>query len=132
MSKYVPKEKYTYIHNKLLEQVEDFIGSKKTIGVEQWSFHSELTLLPGLHQDRDESLFDKTGELSFPMCSCIAYLSVEDLEGANLQIEDNIIVPKTGMLVLIAPGVWHKVSDYKKGKRLSINYNFWDKPLYNS
>lgn len=132
MSSYVPKERYNDIHNRLLEQVEYFIGSKETIGVEQWAFHSELTPLPDLHQDRDEELFDRTGELSFPMCSCIAYLSIEDLEGANLQIGENIIVPKTGMLVLIAPAVWHKVSEYKKGKRLSINYNFWDKPLYSS
>jgi len=132
MSNYVAKEKYNHIHEKILEQVEDFTGSKETLGVEQWAFHSELTQLPDLHQDRDEELFDKTGELSFPMCSCVAYLSVENLKGANLEIGDNIIVPKTGMLILIAPEVWHRVSEYVSGKRHSLNYNFWNKTIYSS
>lgn len=132
MSNYVAKEKYNHIHKKILEQVEDFTGSKETLGVEQWAFHSELTQLPDLHQDRDEELFDKTGELSFPMCSCVAYLSVENLKGANLEIGESIIVPKTGMLILIAPRVWHRVSEYVSGKRHSLNYNFWNKPIYSS
>jgi len=132
MSKYVAKENYNYIHEKILEQVEDFIGNEETLGVEQWAFHSELTQLPDLHQDRDEELFDRTGKLSFPMCSCVAYLSVENLKGANLEIGEDAVSPKTGMLVLIAPGVWHKVSEYVSGKRHSLNYNFWNKPLYNS
>ena len=92
MSKYVAEENYNYIHEKILEQVEDFIGNKETLGVEQWAFHSELTQLPDLHQDRDEELFDKTGTLSFPMCSCVAYLSVENLKNAPI---DEIITTDT-------------------------------------
>ena len=131
-STYIDSARYTKIHKKTLEAVENFIGNKSTLGVEQWAFHSQLTPLPDLHQDRDEELFDKTGRLSFPMCSCVLYLSVEGLKGANLEIEDAIITPKTGMLVLIGPAVWHKVSVFVEGKRHSLNYNFWNKPLYNS
>jgi len=77
-------------------------------------------------------LFAKTGELSFPICSCVIYLAIENLVGAELEIGDTKIVPEAGMLVLIAPEVWHKVTNIVSGKRHSLNYNFWNKPLYSS
>lgn len=131
-SDFIPTDLFSKEHIKALDACFSFVEETKVVGVEQWSFHTDFTLLPDKHQDRDEELFEKTGKLSFPLCSCVIYLSVEELVGAELEIGDTKIVPEPGMLVLIAPKVWHRVADIVSGKRHSLNYNFWDKPLYSS
>lgn len=131
-STFTPLSQMTSLHQKVLEEARSFTEIPKVGGVEQWSFHADYNQLPDWHQDRDEELFNTTEELSFPLCSCILYLDIHKLEGANLEVGKKVIVPETGMLVLLKPAVWHRVSKYISGKRHSINYNFWDKPLYNS
>lgn len=131
-STFIPVDSMSKIHLKVLTQAQEFTKIKPLIGVEQWSFHADYTELPDWHQDRDEELFNKTEKLSFPACSCVLYLDINKLKGGSLELKDKVIVPETGMLVLLKPAVWHKVSQYTSGKRHSINYNFWDKPLYSS
>jgi|TARA_R110000822_G_scaffold4819_8_gene20541 hypothetical protein len=129
---YTETSDFHRVHLKALEEVTAFVPATGLLGVEEWSFHSSMNTLPNLHQDRDEELFDAVGKLSFPACSCVLYLNVEDLEGGSLVIGEDTIVPKTGMLVLLAPEVWHEVSEHTSGTRHSTNYNFWNVPLYNS
>lgn len=131
-SPYIPAEFFSKEHKKALEACFSFVEPEVVVGVEQWAFHTDFTPLPDKHQDRDEELFEKTGELSFPVCSCVVYLAIEDLVGAELEIGDTKIIPETGMLVLIAPEVWHRVTNIVSGKRHSLNYNFWNKPIYSS
>lgn len=131
-SYFIPTKFFSREHKKALQACFSFVGEDSVVGVEQWAFHTDFTSLPDEHQDRDENLFEKTGELSFPICSCVIYLNIEDLVGAELEIGSTKIVPETGMLVLIGPEVWHRVADIVSGKRHSLNYNFWNKPLYSS
>ena len=86
------------------------------------------------HEDKDEKLYAETGEVSYPICSAILYLRIENLVGAKLRIvRDNIeIEPKPGMLVLLAPGVTHSITEYSQGTRISLNLNIWDRPLNKS
>lgn len=122
------------LHLKALCAVADFLDDPELepMLVEEWSFHSDYTLLPTIHQDKDEGLFTATGELSFPICSCVLYLNIKDLEGGRLVIGENTVVPQTGMLVLLAPEIWHEVEAITSGVRHSMNYNFWNIPLYSS
>lgn len=122
------------LHLKALTAVADFLDEPHLdpLLVEEWSFHSDYTPLPAIHQDKDEELFTTTGELSFPLCSCVLYLNIKDLEGGKLVIGEDTVVPQTGMLVLLAPEVWHEVEAITSGVRHSINYNFWNEPLFNS
>lgn len=122
------------LHLKALCAVAGFLDDSELepMLVEEWSFHSDYTLLPTIHQDKDEGLFTATGELSFPACSCVLYLNIKDLEGGRLVIGENTVVPQTGMLVLLAPEIWHEVEAITSGVRHSINYNFWNIPLYSS
>lgn len=132
--KSVYSQEFRELHLKTLCAVADFLDDPDIapLLVEEWSFHSDYTTLPALHQDRDEALFTTTGELSFPVCSCVLYLNIKDLEGGKLVVGEATVVPQTGMLVLIAPEVWHEVEAITSGVRHSINYNFWDVPLFNS
>ena len=98
--------------------------------------------MPCIHQDKDEELFDEDKtNISYPIGSCVLYLSVEDMEGGRLfvgevggeepeELNDEYIVPKSGMLVLMVPELWHRVEQVTKGKRHSINYNYWEKPVH--
>ena len=131
-SRFVPLDSMTDTHNKVLKEVQNFVSIPNLVGVEEWSLHADYNQLPDWHQDRDEELFSRTNKLSFPRCSCILYLDISNLKGANLEVDNTVIVPETGMLVLLESEVWHRVTPYEKGKRHSINYNFWDKPLYSS
>mgnify|MGYP000318079539 CR=1 FL=1 len=86
--------------------------------------------LPEEHIDKDETLYETTGEVKLPLCSAILYLRVENLVGANLKlVRYNVeVTPKPGTLVLLSPGLLHSITDYESGKRISLNMNIWDSP----
>lgn len=131
-SRYIQKDRLTPVQKKLVKLSEEYVGDIDLLGVEQWAFHNFYTNLPFLHQDKDERLYEVEQELSFPACSCVLYLQIEDLEGGNLKIGEEEIVPETGTVVLLKPEVWHEITPCTGGTRHSINYNLWDKPLYSS
>lgn len=116
-------------HKKLLEYAEDFTDVSNVIGAEEWSHNPSLGSLPEGHYDKDEDLYERTGELLYPVCSCIWYLNVKNLVGGNLIVEGKEIVPKTNKLVLLKPRTWHDISEYKRGTRVGLYVNFWDKAL---
>lgn len=111
----------------ILKAAAGFAKFDKYEGFEEWSHNPHWLPLPDSHYDKNEELFQETGELSFPLCSCIFYLKVEDLVGADLFLEDidELIVPRTNRLVLMQPGLLHKVTEYVSGTRVSININPW-------
>lgn len=124
----------SFYHNKVLDEIKnEFADISTAVGLEEWHQDADW-FLPGEHEDKDERLYHKTGEVSYPICSAILYLAVENLVGANLRlVRDNVEVqPETGKLVLLAPGVTHNITDFISGKRISINLNIWDRPLNNS
>jgi hypothetical protein len=116
--------------------------------VEQWHNNPKYGYYPTEHLDKDEPLWEETGKVRLPLCSAILYVMVDNLVGANLEVsKDNIpididympefknvdtIVPEEGKIVLLDPGVWHKVTDYVSGRRIALILNFWDEPLYSS
>jgi len=91
------------------------------IGYEFWGHHNSGT---DWHYDKDEVLWNNTGELDFPLCSTAYYLDVNDLQGGHLVLEDNIITPKTNRLVIFSPGMPHTVNKFS-GKRVSLLVNPW-------
>lgn len=135
-------------HKKLYDIVAEHYNLENCVLVEQWHNDPNYTFYPIEHIDKDEGLWREKEEVSLPICSAIVYILIKDLEGANLEISkdeiplnpgkqpffENIdtVVPEAGSVVLLDPGVWHKVSKYEKGRRVTLILNFWDKPLYNS
>ena len=105
-----------------------YVDLTSCIGYEFWTQNN--TKPGGWHQDRDEQLSNKTGELSFPLCSLIYYPIVENLQGGQLHVEDDIITPKTNRLVILSAGIWHYVEEFT-GNRISFLINPWNKTLNN-
>lgn len=135
----------TPTYQKIFDIVSEHYDLSTCIGVEQWTNRPGLTFYPEEHIDKDEGLWREKKELGLPLCSAIVYMQIENLEGANLEVTTEtteradivppfdtkeVIVPKQGNIVLLSPGVWHRVTDHVAGKRFTLILNFWDKPLY--
>ena len=117
-----------WYQKKIIKEIlNDFADLSEAVQIEQWPHDPTILPLPEEHYDKDERKSNEEDELVFPLCSAIAYLRVENLTGANLHlVRDNVdIIPETGKLVLLAPGVLHSVTPYVSGKRISMNLNFW-------
>lgn len=116
----------------ILEEASSFVDLSTAIGVEEWFHNPYFHNLPGEHYDKDEKLFAATGEVVFPLCSCILYIKVKNLVGADLHLieEDISITPTSNTLILMKPGVYHKVTDYVSGIRSSVYLNPWDRELF--
>tara|TARA_Y100000361_G_scaffold116197_1_gene107084 strand:- start:292 stop:795 length:504 start_codon:yes stop_codon:yes gene_type:complete len=131
-SKWYDINNLSAFQKKLLKGLEENVGENfanisKAVGVEQWTHDASLRVLPELHFDKDETKYEKTGELVFPLCSIILYLKVDNLRGGNLYLDGKTtIVPETGKVVYLASGILHGVTEYFEGTRLSVNLNVWD------
>lgn len=125
--KFTIKNALWYQKKIIKEILNDFADLSEAVQIEQWPHDPTILPLPEEHYDKDEQKSNEENELVFPLCSAIAYLRVENLTGANLHlVRDNVdIIPETGKLVLLAPGVLHSVTPYVSGKRISMNLNFW-------
>lgn len=115
---------------KLFEEASKFVDLSTTIQAEVWYHNPVFSPLPKKHYDKDEALHRATGELSFPLVSCILYLKIGALVGSDLLIEEDVITPKPNRLVLMKPGVEHEVTPWISGTRVSVNMNLWDKKLH--
>jgi len=112
----------------LIEAARPYYDTSKIRGFETW-FHKNTRPNSGFHYDRDEYAYATHKTLRFPLCSLIFYITVENLEGGELNIENNIkITPKENRLVILAPRIKHGVEEFK-GNRTSLNINPWERLL---
>ena len=117
---------YKKFCNSLLDIAKKYYDLSTAVGYELWTNGNKLAR----HQDKDETLMMKTGQLSFPLCSLVYYLEVFDLEGGELILESGLVIkPKTNRLVIFPPAIFHRVNPYK-GKRVSLLLNPWDHQLW--
>jgi hypothetical protein len=111
----------------MMVKAHHYVDLTSCIGYEFWS-HNNTRPRGGWHQDKDEQLKIRTGEINFPLCSLIYYPIVENLKGGQLHIEDDIITPITNRLIIMEPGKWHCVQEFT-GNRVSFLVNPWNKNL---
>lgn len=124
---------YNY-QRSIMEEASSFTNLSSTVGIEEWFHNPAFRTLPAAHFDKDEGLYKHTGIILYPLCSCILYIKVEDLEGANLHLIDTktTITPESNMLVLLKPGIYHEVTEYISGIRSSVYLNPWNRELFSS
>ncbi len=90
-----------------------------------------------LHFDKDEQVWDKTGEVRSPKLGTVYYPPMgEQCEGGHLKIYDTheidttapyeLIAPKHNRLVVFDAGKLHGVTGITKGDRYSVAINLWD------
>ena len=97
-------------------------------GVEVWTHN--LTAVH-FHYDKDEYVFETSGQYILPMCSLIYYLDIDlpDLNIENfkdsLHSPDVMIVPKDNRLVIMAPGIIHGSNRGRDGIRRLIGIAPW-------
>tara|TARA_B100000427_G_C15451480_1_gene569780 strand:- start:605 stop:1114 length:510 start_codon:yes stop_codon:yes gene_type:complete len=113
----------------MMVKAHHYVDLTSCIGYEFWT-QNNTRPNGGWHQDKDEQLRIRTGKINFPLCSLIYYPLVKNLEGGQLHVEDDIIVPKTNRLVIISAGMWHSVREFT-GNRISFLINPWNKILNN-
>lgn len=92
--------------------------------VEMWSHFNSR---PSEHFDKDEGLYNATGQFRFPLCSIVYYPFIENLVGGELVVDGITITPKTNRLLAFSPGLLHRVNTYS-GNRFSFLINPWDHP----
>mgnify|MGYP003125585974 CR=1 FL=1 len=115
--------------NSMIHIASQFVNLEECIGYEFWT---QKNTRPSIwHCDKDEQLKFNENILSFPLCSIVYYLIVENLKGGKLLIEDDIITPKTNRLVIFSPKKYHYVEPYT-GTRISMLVNPWNRVLNKS
>ena len=112
----------------LLEEAKNYYDFSSAVGYEFWTQNN--TRPPTLHYDRDEKLYNEKKIFSFPICSIIFYVIVDNLSGGNLILDSDVIHPKENRLVIFPPGVLHEVEEFQ-GNRTSVLVNPWNTTLYN-
>ncbi len=133
----VDQKWYTYDEDHLFKDIcisflqltNSYFDLSSCTGYEFWIQNNRR---PGRrHIDKDQQLLKEKGIYSFPLCSIIYYISVdENLVGGKLDIEDDIIItPKTNRMVIFPPGKYHYVQPFQ-GQRVSLLINPWDKSKY--
>jgi hypothetical protein len=118
---WVPSQRIDACEKAIVELAQKFHGFNDFAGVEIWT-HNDTR--PGEHKDKDEVLFNRTGEEQFPLCSIVVYLAIEDLVAGEFNCGGVRIKPRSNRIVTFAPGLLHNVNDFC-GKRFMLAINPW-------
>ena len=115
----------------LLEIANNYFDLTKVRGYEVWTHNNTKPTADmdgGCHYDKDEYRWATNKVLSFPVCSLVFYLKVDNVVNGNLIVKDISIAPRMNRLVIFGPGTKHRVEDFV-GDRFSISINPWNRLL---
>ena len=104
----------------LMSLAQNYFDLSESVGFESWA---HVKSHPDWHIDQDEIAKAK-GIIERPLCSIVYYPLVKLDEGGQFMTETEIIQPKTNRAIIFAPGVLHKVAEWK-GSRVSVAINPW-------
>jgi len=109
----------------LLTRASQFFDLSDMIGSEYWAHYGTR---PDWHIDKDEKLYQMSGNTECPICSIVYYADV-DADGGKFITETATVTPVTNRMIVFSPGLMHGVEPYT-GTRLSVAVNPWaSKPL---
>jgi len=109
----------------LLIRAAQFFDLSLMVGSEYWAHYGSR---PDWHIDKDEKLYQMSGNTEHPICSVVYYADI-DAVGGNFLTETVTVKPVTNRMVVFSPGLLHGVEEYT-GTRLSVAVNPWSrKPL---
>jgi hypothetical protein len=90
------------------------------IGSEYWANYSTRL---DWHVDKDEKLYQMSGNTECPLCSIVYYADI-DMVGGNFVTETMSVQPVTNRMIVFSPGLVHGVESFT-GKRLAVAINPW-------
>lgn len=102
----------------LLKKAGKYFDLSSMVGSEYWAHYGTR---PDWHIDKDEKLYEKTGELKCPICSVVYYADI-DVVGGNFVTTTDTVRPITNRMLVFAPNLLHCVEPYA-GTRLSVAVN---------
>lgn len=109
----------------LLKRAAKFFDLSHMVGSEYWAHYGTR---PDWHVDKDEKLYETSGNTAHPLCSLVYYADV-DVVGGDFMTETARVKPITNRMLVFAPGLLHGVEPFT-GTRLSVAVNPWvNKPL---
>ena len=117
------KHEYEILCKSLLNECSKYYNLDLCLGYEFWTQNNSRPT--DWHYDKDEQLWETTGNYKFPICSIVFYLKVNNLVGGLLHLGDTIITPKTNRMIIFPPAVFHYVEEFE-GERISFLLNPWD------
>ena len=91
-----------------------------------------------MHLDKDEALFEKSGEFASPIIGSVYYPEQEEFEGGMLEIYTNgkhaeperVYAKPNRLIIFDAGSVLHRVTTVTKGTRKAIAINIWELEPY--
>jgi len=104
--------------------VEWWCSSMTSYSVEDFATGIRYALSP--HVDKDEREYFESGEIVLPLAGGVFYYFDGPVEGGELELEDQIIAPVSGRLVVFDVTKLHAVREVKSGVRNAITFNLWD------
>jgi len=78
----------------------------------------------GNHFDKDEVLFNRTGELKYPLVSIVYYPIFEGIGGELILVNEGLLEIKPKRLIYFESTIEHGVNNFN-GNRLSLGINPW-------
>ena len=121
-----------------VNKASNFFDLKNMVGIESWGNANALPNfdikmksdvcdieVSGWHYDIDENLFKSKNIQSFPICSLVYYLEIDDLVGGSFLTKTEKIKPITNRLILFGPKVLHAVEPFD-GTRIPLLMALWD------
>lgn len=106
---------------KILSIVSKTFDLSAMQGCECWSHVNTRT---SWHVDKDETAWNTSKELKYPLCSIVYYTHVQDLRGGRFVTKSHVALPKENRLIAFSPGLQHGVEVFK-GERMSCAINPW-------
>lgn len=111
---------------KLLALANRSFDVSSMCGIEMWAHNGTR---PDWHIDKDETLYQTSGNLAYPICSIVYYVEVDELKDGMFMTETINITPVNNRAIIFAPGIMHGVQPYE-GTRISLAVNPWStKPI---
>lgn len=123
------------IGSSIVREIAARFPMKDVVGFEYWpSILTPDTNKDGyaleVHVDKDEILYERTGEIVYPLWGAILYWC-EDVEGGELRYwlskdEFQDVPPVSNQLIVLDPTAPHGVLEVSAGVRRALTINFWD------
>ena len=105
-----------------IKRVDDFIDLSDMSGFEM---HHNYTDYVSHHVDKDEALFEETGEIKHPLISIVYYPLIKNLNGGTFYTDHLTVEPKTNSMIIFPSILMHGASTVVRGERVSVGINPW-------
>ena len=126
------KNPFSNICDQILNKIKSHYDMSKCVGYEVWTQNQSFVNNGNYHLDKDEHLMKTTGQIKFPICSAILYITADLADGTGelfLELDNgknDVITPKANRFIMFDAGINHRVGSFSStDNRFGFNFNPW-------